>query len=214
MGRVRIRPEQRSFDLVVIVASLGGLTSASAVLAGLPGDFPLPVVLLQHGPRGRTSEVLAPLLQRCTAIPVRAVQSGDVAAGPGIHVIPKGYTARLDAGCRMELVPTAPGTGGDDLLRSASEVAGSRLIGVVLTGMLHDGTEGVRAVKRQGGRVLTEDPGTARAAGMPSSAIATGCVDFVLPNTRLAAALVALALAPGGAEMFAVPTPAWASLGA
>jgi two-component system chemotaxis response regulator CheB len=51
-------------------------------------------------------------------------------------------------------------------------------------------------------------------AGMPSNAIATGCVDFVLPLERIAAALVALTMAPGGAELLAVPTPSWAQLGA
>jgi hypothetical protein len=61
----------------------------------------------------------------------------------------------------------------------------------VLSGMLRDGTEGIRAVKRHGGRVLAQDPATARAAGMPSSALATGCVDFVLPPRRIAAALIA-----------------------
>jgi two-component system, chemotaxis family, protein-glutamate methylesterase/glutaminase len=86
------------------------------------------------------------------------------------------------------------------------------MIGVVLTGMLKDGTKGVRAVKRHGGRVLAQDPATARASGMPSSAIATGCVDFVLPMHRIAPALVALTMAPGAAELLTVPTPPWASL--
>jgi two-component system chemotaxis response regulator CheB len=86
------------------------------------------------------------------------------------------------------------------------------MIAVVLTGMLDDGARGVRAVKRHGGRVLVEDPQTARASSMPAHAIATGCVDFTLPNHRIAAALLTLAVAPGGAELFAVPTPAWASL--
>jgi two-component system chemotaxis response regulator CheB len=70
----------------------------------------------------------------------------------------------------------------------------------------------VRAIKRNGGRVLAEDPRTAQASSMPAHAIATGCVDFALPNRRLAPALITLTLAPGGADMFAVPTPAWATL--
>ena len=86
------------------------------------------------------------------------------------------------------------------------------MIGVVLTGMLRDGTTGVRAVKRHGGRVLAQDLATARAGSMPSSAIATGCVDFVLPLHRIATALVALTMAPGAAELFTVPIPPWASL--
>ena len=67
-------------------------------------------------------------------------------------------------------------------------------------------------MKRFGGRVLAQDPATARAASMPSSAIATGCVDFVLPPHRLAAALIALTMAPGGASLPAVPAPHRAGL--
>lgn len=78
--------------------------------------------------------------------------------------------------------------------------------------MLYDGTRGVRAIKRNGGRVLVQDPSTARAASMPSSAIATGCVDFVLPLARIGPALIALTMAPGGADLLAVPTPSWARL--
>jgi two-component system chemotaxis response regulator CheB len=80
--------------------------------------------------------------------------------------------------------------------------------------MLHDGAVGARALKRRGGRLLVQDPATARAASMPASTLATGCVDFVLPLPRIAPALIALTMAPGGAELFAVPTPSWAVLDA
>jgi two-component system chemotaxis response regulator CheB len=207
--------DARSFDLVVVVGSLGGLESAAALLGGLPGDFPVPIILLQHGPRRNRSDGLADILQRSSSLPIHPVDQDEaVAVRQGVTVLPYGWTATLDSGCRLQLAPAARGSGGDTSLCSASEVFGARLIGVVLTGMLRDGTEGVRAVKRRGGRVLVEDPRTARAGAMPASALATGCVDFALPNTRLAAALMALALAPGGADLFRVPTPAWASLGA
>ena len=197
-----------------MVTSLGGFRSAATVLNGLPGNFPLPVILLQHGRRSEGPGQLAALLQPRTDLPVAIAEHPGVASRPGVTVIPHGWTAVLDPEYRRELRPAERGEGGDLLLSSAAKVAGSRLIGVVLTGLLRDGTEGVRAVKLHGGRVLGEDPGTARAGAMPTSALATGCVDFALPNTRIASALIALTLAPGGAELFSVPTPAWASLGA
>ena len=83
---------------------------------------------------------------------------------------------------------------------------------MVLTGKLHDGTEGARAIKRGGGRVLAEDPETARAPAMPTSAIAAGCVDHVLAVEQIPAALVAFVMAPGAAELFQVPSPPWARL--
>lgn len=198
---------------MVIVSSLGGLDSAAEVLRHLPDDFPIPVVFFQHGSRRAGSDAPALLLQRCTELPVRTAETGQQVRGAGVTVIPRGWTARIAPDYRLELEPADFGGGGDTLLRSAAAAAGPALIGVVLTGMLDDGAAGVREVKRRGGRVLAEDPRTARAPGMPTNAIATGCVDFALPNSKLAAGVVALALAPGGAQMFAVPTPAWATLG-
>jgi two-component system chemotaxis response regulator CheB len=211
---VTLRTDEPSpaFDLVVMVGSLGGLQSATHVLAGLPADFPVPVLLLLHG-RPDRSQRLADVLRPRVALPVRPACSGDVPSAPGVVVVPPGWTGVLESR-RLALTGAHPGTGGDVLLRSVAEAVGPRLIAVVLTGLLRDGTDGVRAVKRRGGRVLVEDPVTARAGAMPASALATGCVDFALPNTRIAAALMALALAPGGAELFSVATPAWASLGA
>ena len=101
---------------------------------------------------------------------------------------------------------------GDTLLSSLAPVLGPAAVAVVLTGMLDDGARVVRAVKRHGGRVFVQDPATAHAPGMPSAALATGCVDFALPLHRIAQALVSLAMAPGGAELLAVPPPAWARL--
>jgi two-component system chemotaxis response regulator CheB len=129
-----------------------------------------------------------------------------------VTVIPGGAAATLDKERRLSIIDSDGLNGGDALLCSAAAAVGPGMIGVVLTGMLHDGTAGVRAIKRHGGRVVAQDPATAQAAGMPSSAIATGCVDFVLPLHRIATALVALTMAPGAAELFTVPTPHWASL--
>jgi two-component system chemotaxis response regulator CheB len=188
--------------------------SAAAVLAALPGSFPVPLLLLLHGRRRHAAEPerLAPLLQRFTELPVRTAVADMTLGTPGVTVLPSASTASFDAGRRMQLIEATATTGGDALLTAAADALGPTLIGVILTGMLHDGTDGVRAIKRGGGRVLAEDPRTARAGGMPTSAIASGCVDFVLPAHRIAPALVALSMAPGGAELFTVPTPAWATL--
>jgi two-component system chemotaxis response regulator CheB len=134
---------------------------------------------------------------------------------PGVTVIPGGSTATVGASGRLCLAKPG-GAGGDGLLATAAASAAARgpVIAVVLTGMLQDGAEGARAVKRHGGRVLAQDPATARAPGMPSSAIATGCVDFVLPPDRLSFALIALVMAPGGADLLTVPLPHWAKIGA
>lgn len=200
------------FDLVVMVASLGGLSAISAVLTELPAAFPVSLLVVQHGRRSNTPDRLSCLLQRSTTLPIRTAHPGMRVDAPGITVIPGGTAATIDEMRQLSIIDDDGLHGGDALLSSAAAALGPAVIGVVLTGMLRDGTTGVRAVKRHGGRVLAQDPVTARAAGMPSSAIATGCVDFVLPLHRIAAALVALTMAPGAAELFTVPTPPWASL--
>ena len=83
----------------------------------------------------------------------------------------------------------------DDLFASLATAFGERALGVVLTGRLDDGAAGARAIKARGGRVLAQDRTTSEQFGMPSSAISTGCVDWVLPLDRIGTA-VALA-APG-----------------
>ncbi len=200
------------FGAVVIVASLGGLAAVSTVLSDLPTEFPTPVYVMQHGRRGDHPERLALLLARHSRLPVRTAADKQPLESPGVNVVPHGHGAIVDSERSLRLVEVDHMRPGDAMLVSVAEVLGPAAVAVVLTGMLSDGAAGVRAVKRQGGRVLVEDPSTARAGGMPSSAIATGCVDFVLPLRRIGGALVALAMAPGGADLLAVPTPSWATL--
>lgn len=203
------------FDLVVIVASMGGLAAVSTVLGGLPAEFEVPILLEQHRVRGSDDAVHARLLQKRTSLPVRVVRHGDPLMTTGVGLVPAGFRLDFDSDqtCLLTESPQAGrALGGDHLFASAARIAGAAVLGVILTGRLHDGTAGARAIKRAGGRVLAEDPNSARAPGMPRSAIATGCVDHVMPVGRIAAALIALTMAPGGAELLAVPTPAWAQL--
>lgn len=203
------------FNIVVVVASLGGLPVLTTLLRGLPGTFPVPMLIVSHRPRQRPDR-LAMLLQRETSLSVRTGAPGLSAWAPGITVIPGGESATLTSDGQLSPRPsTGPqNLGGDVLLASAATAARpGHAIGVILSGMLHDGSQGIRVVKRNGGRVLAQDPATARAPSMATSAIATGCVDYALPPDRLAAALVALTMAPGGASLLAVPTPHWAGLG-
>lgn len=181
------------------------------MLAGLPGDFPIPVFLAQHGKRTGSAEQLARILQRTTALPVHAGAAASMLPTHGVTVIPAGYATTLRRD-RLWLTSGSTSLDGDALFAAVAAWAGAGTIGVVLTGLQRDGTLGARAVKRAGGRVIAQDPATARGASMPDSAIATGCVDYVLPITHVAPALVALTMASGAAELLAVPTPPWAQM--
>jgi two-component system chemotaxis response regulator CheB len=195
----------RRFELVVMVASLGGLAAVSTVLAGLPAEFSVPLLLVQHGGRSNDPDRLSRLLQKTTTLPVFTARPGLWTGGPSVAVVPGGFTATLDKAHRFQLTDGKPLGGGDTLLSSVAAALGPAVIGVILTGRLRDGAEGIRAIKRHGGWVLAQDPATARASGMPSSAIATGCVDSVLPLSRIAPTLVTLTTAPGATDLFTIP---------
>jgi two-component system chemotaxis response regulator CheB len=205
------RSRTQCFELIVLVASLGGLDAISTVLGGLPEDFGTPVLVVQHGRPGFDPQRLATVLRTRTSLPVRTAETGQSAEVAGVTVVPTGCTAELGADRRFTVGECGPFGAGDDVLTSVAAAFGPAAIAVELTGMLRDGADGVRAVKRRGGRVLAQDPETARAGSMPSAAIATGCVDFVLPLGRISSALVALTMAPGAAELLAVPLPPWAT---
>lgn len=200
------------FGWVVLVASQGGMKALSTVVAGLPASFPLPVVVAQHRRTAPNApDVLAEVVARRSKLPVRVAIHGDATERPGVAVVPAGMLATIGVGGGWSLTAPTSNVGvGDAFLMSSAKSAPT--IAVVLTGRLTDGAAGCRAVKLAGGRVLVQDPFTAEAPSMPATAIATGCVDFVLPLDRLATAILALSTAPGAAELLTVPVPPWAAL--
>lgn len=201
------------FRVVAVLASLGGLAAVSAVLAGLPADFPAAVLIIQHRRREIGVDRLAALLAQRTTLPVRTAEHGLPVHSAGVVVLPGGgRAARLDPFGRLLLSEDRILRPGDVLLNSLATAWGASALAVVLTGMLNDGTKGIRAVKDAGGWVLVQDPATARAPSMPASAVATGCVDFVLPVEHLATALVALTMAPGRADLLTVSSTPWTRL--
>jgi two-component system chemotaxis response regulator CheB len=200
------------FSMVGMLASFGGLQALSTVISALPAALPVPVFVLQHGNPNGDGHRLAHLLGRRARLPVAVAVPGDPIPERGIVVVPAGHQFEI-RDHRMYLTAGRGSRGGDALFTTMAAAAGRGAIGVVLTGMQGDGAAGVRAIKTAGGRVLVQDPATAQGPGMPLSALATGCVDHVLPLTHMAPALTALTMTIGAADLLAVPAPAWAMLG-
>ena len=173
---------EHSAGAVVIAASFGGLGPICAVLAALPEAFPLPVVVVLHRPAASTDALASILRHRCR-IPVEAVGNGYRLEPGRVAVLPGGYRAGLAAEGTVAITAAQPGRlSADAVLRDAATVYGKGVIAVVLTGKLADGAAGVRAVKHAGGMVLVQDPAECPAPGMPTAALATGCVDHRLPG--------------------------------
>ncbi|MGK5683486.1 chemotaxis protein CheB [Actinoplanes sp. URMC 104] len=202
-----------AFDVVVIVASFGGPAALSDVVAALPATFPAAVLAVQH----RTPAIdtlFAAALARRAALPVTPAHEGLQVDRPGIVVLPARHTGAVDDEGRLRLAPGAGHRLANPLMASVAQRYGRRALGVVLTGRLDDGAIGIRALKRAGGRAVVQDPAGAAAPDMPSAALATGCVDLVMPLERIAATLITLTMAPGAADLFRVPPSPWATLAA
>lgn len=196
--------------MVCVAASLGGVRAYQELLGLLPDTFPAAVVLVQHRP-ARNPDSFAEVLDRCSALPIRPLADGDRLTAGTVHVVPAAHAAIVTATGDVSLRATEGHRTADPTFTSAAAACGPKVLAAVLTGRLDDAALGVRHVKGAGGRVLAQDPATATAPGMPNAAIASGCVDFVLPLPVLAHALVSLVMAPGAAGMMRVGLPSWAT---
>ncbi|MDZ8093455.1 MAG: chemotaxis protein CheB [Nostoc sp. DedQUE05] len=184
-----------AFDIVAIAASAGGLTAIIQVLSTLKAEFPAAIAIVQHLAPEHPS-FMAEILSRRTDITVKQAQEGDsltpgtaYIAPPDRHLLVNGDgTLSLS---QSELVhflrPSA-----DLLFESVAATYKDRAIALVLSGTGSDGTIGIEAIKKMGGTVIVQDVKTAEFAGMPSAAINTGNVDFILPLDEISTTLVSL----------------------
>jgi two-component system, chemotaxis family, CheB/CheR fusion protein len=183
------------FAVVAVGASAGGLEAFSDLLRHLPADTGMAFVFIQHLAPGHES-MLAQLLSRETAMPVNQVEDGAALSPNQVYVIPPN-AAMTVSGLALALKPReAAGTAIDGFLRSLAEGLKSRAVAVILSGTGSDGALGVQAIAEEGGIVFAQDPASAKFDGMPRSAIATGCVDFILPPEGIAAEMARIAREP------------------
>ena len=182
------------FPIVGIGASAGGLEAFRQLLGALATDTGLAYVVVQHlDPRHES--ILADLLSEATSMDVSEVKGDARVEANRIYVIPPSQDIVFAEGM-LKLVPRSK-TGGahmpiDAFLQSLAEAQGSQSIGVILSGMGSDGTLGLEAIKAEGGITLAQDPRSAKNEDMPRSAIAAGCVDFVLSPEDIAGELARL----------------------
>lgn len=177
--------------VVSVGASAGGLEAISALLRGLPVDAPIGVVVLQHLDPAHESN-LPELLARQTPMKVVVATEGALVEAGQVLVIPPTADLRISGG-RLQLVPRPPGQLPhlpiDDFFDSLARDRGHGAAGVVLSGTGADGAAGVCALRRVGAITFAQDK-SAQHQGMPTAAVATGCVDFVLAPPEIAERLL------------------------
>jgi two-component system chemotaxis response regulator CheB len=186
---------QRARRVVVIAASTGGPRALADLVPQLPASLPAAVVIVQHMPAGFTRS-LAERLDGMSHCAVREAAHGTVLQ-PGVVLVAPGGTHCLVAagprGAVCQLHDGAPVWGvrpaADVLFRSAAQLFGAAVLGVVLTGMGKDGAEGLARIKAAGGRGLAQDQSTSTIFGMPAAAANAGGTDEVLPLGAMAGAI-------------------------
>jgi two-component system CheB/CheR fusion protein len=179
-----------SFSVVGIGASAGGLEAFTHMLGNLPANTGMAYALVQHLDPSRASS-LTDILARTSSIPIVQASDGVRVERDRAYVIPPGASMTLvDGHLKVERRKSdrAPRPI-DAFLQSLAEVQGSGAIGIVLSGTGSDGALGIEAIKEAGGITFAQDADSAAYGGMPEAAVATGCVDFVLPPAEIAAHL-------------------------
>ena len=183
------------FDIVAMAASAGGVSALTYVLGELPVDFGAIVVIVQHVDPGRRS-LLPRVLARHARLPVMNAEEGMTMAPDHVYLAPPNHHLVIDRDGGLTLTHTElvnfVRPSADLLFESVAVTYGDRAIAVVLTGAGRDGAAGASTIKRRGGIVIAQDEASSEFFGMPSAAIATGAVDFVLPLRQIAPKLVGL----------------------
>ncbi len=182
----------RKSKMLVIGASTGGPVAVHQVLDALPGDFPLPIVVIQHMPPNFT-RALAERLNRVCALNVAEAKNGDKLIPGNILVAPGGMQCMFDSAGAIKLLE------GDDRMNykpsldiafaSAANCFGAGVLGVVLTGMGADGCEGAKILKHKGGTLWGQNEASCVVYGMPKAVADAGLCDQVLRPDEIGAAL-------------------------
>jgi two-component system, chemotaxis family, CheB/CheR fusion protein len=197
-----------ALPVVGVGASAGGLDAVTQLLRALPIDTGLSFVIIQHLAPDHASN-LAEILSRVTRMPVCEVRDEPEVEPNRVYVIPPGRNMIISGG-KLQLLPQdryARRGGIDQFFSSLAEDCGHKAIGVVLSGAMSDGTLGLEAIKAAGGITFAQND-SAQHDSMPRSAVASGCVDYVLSPNKMADEIARIASHP-----YVTPEPKQEELG-
>ncbi len=179
-----------------IASSTGGVKALNSLIPSLPRRTNMRIIVVQHMPRFFTAS-LAYHLNEHSVLVVKEAVDGEPIVPAQVLIAPGGLHIKVDRyGERVVLSDEPPKHGvkpsADILFDSMADAYRNKAIGIVLSGMGHDGTEGLKKIKEKGGIVIAQDPKEATIPGMPQSAIDAGIVDFVLPVSAIPEKLMEL----------------------
>lgn len=178
--------------IIVIGASTGGLQTLEVILSGIPADFPVPIVVVQHMPAIAFTESVVKRFKRICSLMVKIAEDGEsihhgtVYVAPGGHNLrlkrengdPEDITISLEENNHNETGMVTPSI--DQVMESAASIYGKDVLGIILTGMGNDGVLGMKSIKNSEGRTVVQDE-SSLIFGMPKEVIDAGFADKVLP---------------------------------
>jgi two-component system chemotaxis response regulator CheB len=182
-------------EVIGIGASTGGPPVLQTILAGLPKDFPVPILVVQHIASGFLPG-LAEWLSQTTGLQIHIAAYGIQPLPGHVYLAADDFHMGVGAGIRLVLSKEEPDNGLRPsvgyLFRSLAEVCGRNAVGVLLTGMGRDGAEQLKLMKERGAFTIAQDRETSIVHGMPGEAIALNAATCVLPADKIARALIAI----------------------
>jgi chemotaxis response regulator CheB len=187
------QPERR-FPVVCVGGSAGGLDAYTRLLKHLPADMGVAIVIVNHVRTFAT--LLHEILPRFTAMPVELITERLEIEPNHVFIIPEQHDLHVMGG-QFRLMPISKPRGWPDVitvfLRSLTEHWQGKLIAVIVSGYDGDGAAALCGIRDAGGITIAQRPDTARQPDMPESAIASGCIDFILSPEEIATELVRIA---------------------
>lgn len=197
-----------NFPVVCVGGSAGGLDAYARLLRNLPPDLGAAIVIVNHLRVVATQ--LPELLHRCTRMPVERITDRLVIRPNRVFIIPEQRDLHLLDGV-FRLRPISKPRGWPDVitvfLRSLTEHWDGKIIAVIVSGYDGDGAAALCDIRESGGIVIAQEPETAALPDMPESAIASGCVDFVLSPENIARKIAEISASAHATETMG--TPRW-----
>ena len=203
-----VKAQDQIKNVLVIGTSAGGLNALKTLVGQLHTGFEAPILVVQHISAGATGNVLLNALNKLGNLKCEHAHNGTELQNGHLYLAPSDHHLMIDDDERILVTKGAqenrwrPAI--DPLFRSAAAVFGSKVIGIVLTGYLDDGTAGMIAIKRCGGTCIVQDPADAEYPDMPQNVLNQLKVDYCLPLSEIGGLLYQLlAKKPAGHK----PTP-------
>lgn len=188
---------QRRMSILAIGTSTGGPKALQEILPILPANFPVPIVIAQHMPHNFTGP-FAERLDTLSKLKVTEAREGDKLSPGHAYIAPGGHNMRVTHTSGLDNVITisenkeeyiyCPSV--DALFKSANETFPGRTLGIVLTGMGHDGLDGAKALKEGGARIFAQNEETCVVFGMPKAVVDAHLADKVLPLESIAGEII------------------------